>query len=471
MPDSLPSLFAKSLAGISGKDLAEARLLAIETLRGHPGALAAFELAYAKTERSSLKDSLPEKPKEGPLRERIVRELLGQTHWMEWDGGKITRGRFEDPGKLVDFSELEALSERSRPNLTGWASLRDVHAPSWPHLFSIAKSCRETGDQEERQRGMHLFLQGLDILDLDPVLYAMLGMNPDAMSHWLPALAIACAKKGFLKVPKTRICLVPVDILQMARVEYEELTPETFAIIDEWAMRAFDLDISGDYFVRTGTESWKFDFRNARVRTEKEIRELGEYLLYLQYQSALAAGGFSGGHMTGVSIYGKSTTNEWVVREFIHDAENNPTIYHGLPLHTEYRFFVDFDADDILGVVPYWEPSVMKERFGNQDDAAHPDMIHDFVTYSMHEPKLMERFRKNVGALSAHVRAVLPYMDLIGQWSLDIMQNGEDFWAIDMALARDSALLEFIPQDRLKLVPETCDDWLPVPRNKNAFDT
>ena len=40
-------------------------------------------------------------------------------------------------------------------------------------------------------------------------------------------------------------------------------------------------------------------------------------------------------------IYGVSTTNEWVVREFIPDKEGNPCIYHGLPLHTEYRVFVD----------------------------------------------------------------------------------------------------------------------------------
>ena len=62
-------------------------------------------------------------------------------------------------------------------------------------------------------------------------------------------------------------------------------------------------------------------------------------------------------------IYGVSSNNEWVVREFIDDKENNPTIYNGLPLHTEYRVFVDFDKEEIIGISPYWHPEVMKENF------------------------------------------------------------------------------------------------------------
>lgn len=59
-------------------------------------------------------------------------------------------------------------------------------------------------------------------------------------------------------------------------------------------------------------------------------------------------------------VYGVSSNNEWVVRDFVDDVEDNPTIYNGLPLHTEYRVFVDFDTEEIIGIAPYWEPSVMK---------------------------------------------------------------------------------------------------------------
>ena len=37
-------------------------------------------------------------------------------------------------------------------------------------------------------------------------------------------------------------------------------------------------------------------------------------------------------------------------------------------------------------------------------------------------------------------------------------QNGEDFWIIDMALAKDSALLSCVPKDKIKAVEE---DWIP----------
>lgn len=42
--------------------------------------------------------------------------------------------------------------------------------------------------------------------------------------------------------------------------------------------------------------------------------------------------------------------------------------------------------------------------------------------------------------------------------AIDVMQNGEDFWIIDMALAKDSALLSCVPKDKIKAVEE---DWIP----------
>lgn len=50
-------------------------------------------------------------------------------------------------------------------------------------------------------------------------------------------------------------------------------------------------------------------------------------------------------------------------------------------------------------------------------------------------------------------------MDIHGQWSLDIMQNGDDFYIIDMSVAGDSALIECVPTHLLKVKEE---DWIPV---------
>ena len=159
------------------------------------------------------------------------------------------------------------------------------------------------------------------------------------------------------------------------------------------------------------------------------------------------------------SIYGVSTTTEWAVREFIPDKENNPTIYMGMPLHTEYRVFVDFDAQKVIGVSPYWEPETMKKRFGHEDDADSPHKIHDYVVYKAHEETLMRRYQENVDAVCVHIEAMLPDIRLSGQWSIDVMQNGEDFWIIDMALAQNSALIECVPKNLLRPAQER---WVPA---------
>ena len=157
-------------------------------------------------------------------------------------------------------------------------------------------------------------------------------------------------------------------------------------------------------------------------------------------------------------IYGVSTTNEWVVREYIPDREGNPTIYKGMPLHTEYRAFVDFDADELLGITPYWDAGIMKERFGNGNDADSPHMIHDYIIYCTHEEILMKRYNENVEQVKKHLEYLIPAIKLEGQWSIDIMQNGSDFWIIDMALAANSALNFCVPKGKLKVIEE---NWLP----------
>lgn len=56
-------------------------------------------------------------------------------------------------------------------------------------------------------------------------------------------------------------------------------------------------------------------------------------------------------------------------------------------------------------------------------------------------------------------------MQIHGQWSIDVMQNGDDFYIIDMALAQDSALKECVPHHLLK---EKKEDWIPVIETKKG---
>ena len=121
--------------------------------------------------------------------------------------------------------------------------------------------------------------------------------------------------------------------------------------------------------------------------------------------------------------------------------------------------FVDFDTKEVLGIAPYWKPDVMKQRFGRSSDSDTVHMKHDYVIYLAHEEELMRRYEENAEKVKTHVQKLIEQMENIsGQWSMDIMQNADEFWIIDMALAVNSALRECVPEGLLK-VPE--EDWIP----------
>ena len=363
---------------------------------------------------------------------------------------------------FVTNDEIKALPEELRPQLTGTLVKKDIAGDSYPALLEMYMSWKKTGD-----KGFyHRFRQGLDILDLDGITYEIIGMNPNSMGYWFPALEKAVMQQDFFKVPETKIVKVPLPILQLTHLDYFSLTPTTLHIVDAWAREAFELDENKTYFIKTGTYSSKFDFRNAKVTSPAEVREIGQYLLFIHAQ-ALAMAHYDLSGRNQPCIYGVSTTNEWVVREYIEDKENLPCIYHGMPLHTEYRAFIDFDTDELIGIVPYWDSESMKKRFSQESDADTADMKHDYIIYCKEEERLQKTFDANKDMLAEKLKDMIPDIDLKDQWSLDIMQNGDEFWIIDMALAANSALVNRLP---VKLeAPE--ENWLPDLENANRSDT
>lgn len=402
------------------------------------------------------------------LTKRIVTELLAQTQVYCYDGDLDT---FQSPRALpgdvlpVTNEEIQQLPCLLRPQLTGQLMSVDIDTPSFPGLIDLYRHSLDTSlDKKKREYCYHLFRQGHDILDLDEITYRIVGMNRNTMGYWLPALVAACRGQSTFRIPATKIAKVPMPLLQLTRKDYVELTRTTLDIVDRWAHEAFGLEESRDYFIKTGTYSSKFDFRNARVHSPKEVHELGEYLLYIHYQALQMAG-----PLCHPCIYGVSTTNEWVVREYIEDKENNPTIYKGLPLHTEFRIFVDCDTDEVIGQTPYWEPNTMKKRFGHAPDANSPHQRHDYVVYRAHEEVLMQRYNEHLGRVLCGIREILPKLDLPGQWSIDVMLNGDELWIIDMATAERSALNDCIPQE---LRRPSQEDWLPqLPEKSSGGET
>ena len=449
-------MFPKIILSKREKD-AIARMLAIS-----PQTLEQFEKAYRETSldgifgpsakevvretrnytEEELKDILKQSEVKS-LCDQICDNIIWRYHSLPWD---------ESPDEK---SKIKQLPTHLRPQLTASCMTRDIpdDMPSEMLLTQLALFMRET-NPDKRSMYYGCFRQGLDILDLDPIMYEMLGRNPNSIGNWFPALQEAASKQAFFKIPETKIMRVPLQILQMSRLQYESLTLATKYIVNRFVVNEFGLDPAKKYFIKTGVFSCKFDFRNC-VISGQEVTEAGEYLLYISSLAAWMAGPLGG------SFYGANTTNEWIVREYIEDVENNPTIYHGLPLRTEYRVFIDCDTDEVLGISPYWRPDVMKKRFEEESDRNTPDMVHDYIVYCAHEPVLMRRYEENKEKVLAAVENMLPSINLKGQWSLDVMQNGDDFYLIDMALANTSALRDVVPAGKLIEAAEDCSWCLP----------
>lgn len=450
---------------------------AAKLLNISPEALSAFEKSYQKADYTrGLSDNLFEinakqmselktdvatyPPEVNTIVDRIVKELISQTQVFCYDGQKTV---IEDYTHIlpdtepVMADEINALPEYLRPQLSG--KLMHIDFPdSGKTLLQNWKLFQESTNPKVKEYAYHSFRQGLDILDLDNLTYSMIDTNPSSMGNWLPWMIQPIHDGGFFKIPKTKIIKVPMSLLQLTKgVEYHELTRQTLDIVDRYCFEVFGLDVNKEYFIKTGTYSSKFDFRNAHISGPKEVRELGEYLLYIHLQ-ALQMAHFDLSGRNQPIIYGVSTTTEWVVREFIPDMEDNLTIYHGLPLRTEYRVFVDFDTNKVLGIHPYWDEKVMRESFvkkaGDNIDARH-----DYITFVANAERLNERYEANKDKIVKELEKILPDVALHDQYSIDIMQNGEDFWFIDMAVANNSAFYkETVPEEFRTTVYE---NWLP----------
>lgn len=397
-------------------------------------------------------------PELNSLIDRIVDELIPETRLYIYNakhgGYYVKYSANRDSVTDVTNEELNRYPEELRPQLTGKLMMVDVSEPSYKSLLQNYAEYKNAKNDRMKMLYYNLFRQGLDILDLDDFTYQMLEMNPISMGFWLPPLVEGLYGNKFFKVPDTKILCVPITMLQLTRLGFETLNPVTKEIVNRYCKKVFHLDEHGDYFIKTGTYSSKYEFRNAHIHEPKEVDEMGEYFLLLNHLTCSMAA-----PTNNRSFYGANTTNEWVVREYIKDKEGNPTIYNGLPLHTEYRVFVDFDTKEILGVSPYWRSDVMRGKF---KEVSSPQERHDYVVYMMHEDVLNKRYNESVQIVLAELKKVIPRIELTGQWSIDVMRNGDDYYIIDMALAEHSALNDCVPREKLRAYPQ---QWLPMATN------
>lgn len=268
--------------------------------------------------------------------------------------------------------------------------------------------------------------RGLSLSDMTPWIYQMCKHNPNTISYWYPYLMKGYDQSNhFFKVPKTKFWTLPVEVAQYLQTDYTSTNQISRDVFNKLVFDVFNLDKNKTYFIKTGVFSGKYEFQNAHC---KEPLQMGEYFHVINNFAMQV---------------GASTSVDLCVREWIPDVEHHPTIYDGMPLRTEFRSFIDFDKNKILGIVPYWNPLVMDSVLQRQGKR-NPAILKDYLIYRKNIPFMMKEYNQAVPTLQEQLQKLIPKVALHGKWSLDIMKNGKNYYLIDMSLMKDSALTSLI---------------------------
>lgn len=198
-------------------------------------------------------------------------------------------------------------------------------------------------------------------------------------------------------------------------------------VVREWLDRDIipelkDMELTGHIFVKNARFSNKFQAR--RCCNLYGLEGLAEAIANINYGALCCdAGGL----------------DEIVVREFIESAQRiTPCIYEGLPLRSEFRVFYDFDKGRPVFTANYWDFDYV---FPHLYDAT------DRIIFEHERDRLDRTFRDNWARVQAMVDTAMKRVTgLTGQWAVDIlMDEWDNLWLIDMAIARRSAFWEQRP--------------------------
>lgn len=273
--------------------------------------------------------------------------------------------------------------------------------------------------------------RNMSVLDLSQQLYDHFCDNPNSMYNWFPFLENAMKKyygknkigNAQFLIPKTTIRRLPIEIAQILRIDYKDLNQTTRDSLNKLIFDLFKLENGKTYFIKTGTFSNKFVFQNCKC---EEPEEMGEYFVAINNKAMEVGAGL---------------TVDYVVREYIEDHQNRPTIYHGMPLRTEFRAFYDFDKKELIGVAPYWHPVLMKKYLGLSCGT-----VQDYETFLKWEDIISDDFNDSLYTVRKEISEICSNFSngFRGKWSIDVMKNCEDeYYVIDMATYETSALTEY----------------------------
>ena len=279
-----------------------------------------------------------------------------------------------------------------------------------------------------------LIERGFGFEDVSDDYYHRALYNPDTFANWFPRLLAAAKSQDFFKIPETKYLTLPQSIMQYLHHDWRnETNQKSRDALNKLLFKTFDLDANNEYFFKTGLFSGKFEFQNAHIDDPAAI---GDYLHVVSNQAQMV---------------GAAASNDMVVREWIPDPENRPTIYDGMPLRTEFRAFIDTDLHRVIDVVPYWNNKKVENTLNmmQQTHIGNPNMAHDAKAYAEAKPVLDREFDKFKAIVKSKLQVVVDNLNFSGCWSLDVMKSGDDFYLIDMATMATSALIDTADHDEL----------------------
>lgn len=265
--------------------------------------------------------------------------------------------------------------------------------------------------------------------------------NPNDMRHYMPKLVPKVKKAGLL-IPRTIIIKLPPEFVIETynsdwTIERKRIINDL--ILDYLAGQGFKDDI---LFIKTGTFSSKFNFKNCK--TDKE--HLIDNFIKILYESALCGAG---------------TVNTLIIREYIEEEKDSFYIYNGMPLRNEIRYFVDFDNKKVLGYADYWNEKAMTKLIGEDlnlnesiAESNNTDGLPEYKKqryadfknwYRWHrarkENSLQETYQNTITFIE---KLLNQDNDLKGRWSIDIMPCNDQYYFIDAALMNQSALVDIM---------------------------
>ncbi len=98
-----------------------------------------------------------------------------------------------------------------------------------------------------RKQAYDRFRSGLDLLDLDGLMYAMIDKKSKFYGILAPAL-VEAVKTGLLSRSRQPPIKVPLTLLQLTRLDYGTHTPTTLKIVDDYCYRGYLTDEKQNVF-------------------------------------------------------------------------------------------------------------------------------------------------------------------------------------------------------------------------------